>query len=210
MKTLFKLPISMLFLLVLVSCSSDSPNEPQVVTPRPNIPKDVDENTGGNNNGSGGNNDPYSNPYFGMLDGDGSSDTYIDMPIESSSTHLFVGRWGITKVGIDENNDGNIRHFNYQDYNHKDCGLSFLQFNNDGVVFENSYYKNNGVCTLYAEIDTWELIEPNRFKIYVYDIIYLVEVTETQLILKYDWAFENSLWAPMQVYYYYERILPPE
>ena len=69
MKTLFKLPISMLFFLVLVSCSGDSPNEPQVVTPRPNLPGDVDENTGGNNNGSGGNNDPYSNPFFGMLDG---------------------------------------------------------------------------------------------------------------------------------------------
>ncbi len=210
MKNLFKLPISMMYLLVLVSCSSDPPNESQVVTPRPNLPEDVDENTGGNNNGSGGNNAPYSNPYFGMLDGDGSSDIYIDMPIESSPTHLFIGRWGITKLGIDENNDGNIKQYNYQDYGHKDCGLSFLQFNNDGVVFENSYYKNNGVCTLYTEIDTWELIEPNRFKIYVYDIIYLIEVTQTELILKYNWSFENLLWAPMQVYYYYERILPPD
>ncbi len=90
-----------------------------------------------------------------------------------------------------------------------DCGPSFLQFNNNGVVFENSYYKNDGTCTLYSEIDDWELIETNRFKIYVYDNIYLINVTESELILKYDWRFENSLYAPVQVYYYYERFQDP-
>ncbi|GAA4324718.1 hypothetical protein GCM10023115_41590 [Pontixanthobacter gangjinensis] len=153
-------------------------------------------------------NDSLLNIFFGLLDGDGSSDIYIDMPIESSPTNLFVGRWNIIKVGIDEYNDGRIKYFNYQDFDHKDCGSSFLQFNN-GVVFENSYYKNNGTCTLYSEIDDWELIENNRFKIFVYDNIYLIKVTEAELILKYDWRFENSLYAPLQVYYYYERFRDP-
>ena len=79
MKNLFKLPISLMYLMVLVSCSGDSPNEPQVVTPRPNIPEDVDENTGGNN-------DPYSNPYFGMLDGDGSGYFGVTVPLISVQT----------------------------------------------------------------------------------------------------------------------------
>lgn len=205
MKNLFKLPITISSLIVLVSCSAEIPNEPpvyrQVTPPVPGVPHEDPEE----------NNDPYeANLYFGFLDGDGSSDTYIDMPIESSPTHLFVGRWKINKIGIDENNDGKIKHYNYENYAHKDCGKSFLQFNKDGVVFENSYYKSENSCTLYVEIDDWELIEPDRFKIYVYDIIYLLKVNETELILKYDWRFEGSLYAPVQVYYYYERILPTD
>lgn len=148
-----------------------------------------------------------TNIYFGFLDGDGSSETYIDMPIESSTENLIVGRWKIVKLGVDENNDGKIQFYNYKDFEHEVCGESFLQFNNDGVVFENSYYKQNSICTLFVEIDTWEFIEENRLKIYVYDIIYLIEVTQSQLVLKYDWRFENSLWAPLQVYYYFERIV---
>lgn len=199
MKKLFKLPISMLYLVVLVSCTTDSPSEPQGVPPgKPQPPEDFNDNTGGNNNG-------YANPSSGFLDGDSSSNTYIDMPIESSPTNLFIGRWKKTKFGIDENNDGNIKYYNYQDFEHKDCPISFLQFNNDGVVFENnSYYKNNA-CTINSEIDNWELIEANRFKIYVYDFIFLVKVTQSELILKYDWSY--SAWGPMQTYYY-ERIQP--
>tara|TARA_R110002051_G_scaffold318360_1_gene400644 strand:- start:131 stop:724 length:594 start_codon:yes stop_codon:yes gene_type:complete len=193
MKNMVKLPLSILFLIVVVSCTTDSPNETQVPV-----------FSGGN---PGEKNDDYSKGvYFGFLDGDGSSDTYIDMPIESSSTNLIVGRWKISKIGIDEINDGNIRYFDFQDFEHKDCGLSFLQFNNNGVVFENSYYNDNGTCTLYSEIDDWQLIEANKFKIYVYDNIYLINVTQSELILKYDWNFENSLYGPMQVYYYFERM----
>ena len=188
MKNLFKLPISMLYLLVLVSCSSDPINEPQP-------PGKFYSNTGGNN----------LTMNFGFLDG--NANTYIDMPIESSEINLFIGRWKVTKIGVDHS-DGNMKFYNYQDYKHKDCGDSFLQFNNDGVIFENNYYKNNNACTLYSNIDKWELIEANRFKIGIYDFIYLVEVTQTELTLKYDW--NGSAWAPMQVYYYYERILPPE
>lgn len=147
------------------------------------------------------------NVYFGFLDGDVDSDTYIDMPIESSPSNLVIGRWRIVKLGIDANNDGTIKYHNYQDFEHKSCGFSFLQFNDDGVVFENSYYKNDGTCTLFSEMAKWELIEENRFKIYVYDIIYLIKVTPTELVLKYDWDFENSLYGPTQVFYYYERVL---
>lgn len=201
MKNLFNFPISILFLIVLVSCTSDSSNEFETPVKSGGNPGGfiVDDDTTNNGNST--------NVFFGFLDGDGSSNTYIDMPIESSTTNLFVGRWKILKVGIDENNDGNIKYYKYQDFHHKDCGLSFLQFNN-GVVFENTYYKNDGTCTLYSEIDNWELIENNRFKIYVYDNIYLINVTESELILKYNWSFINSLYAPMQVYYYYERIPP--
>jgi hypothetical protein len=182
----------------LVSCTTDSPSELQI--PANNI-----DNIGGSGN-TGGNN-YLINPFFGFLDGDGSSNTYIDMPVKSSLTNLIVGRWKFIKVGVDENNDGNIKYYNYLDYKHNECGLSFLQFNNDGIVFENSYYNGNGTCTLYSEIDNWELLENNRIKIYVYNNIYLVKVTQSEIILKYDWNFENSLYGPTQVYYHYERIL---
>ncbi len=194
MKKLVKLPLSILFLIVMVSCTKDSQNELQVPVFSGGNPGERD-------------NDYSTGLYFGFLDGDGSSTTYIDMPIESSPTDLIVGRWKITKLGIDENNDGNVKYFDFQDFEHKDCGTSFLQFNNDGVVFENSYYNDNGTCTLYSEIDEWELIEENKFKIYVYENIYLSSVTQSELILKYDWSFENSLYAPVQVYYYFERML---
>lgn len=199
MKSALNFPISILYIAVLVSCSSDSPRESESPVLSDGKPGGVigDDDTS--------NNDNPINIFFGFLDGDGSSNTYIDMPVESSATHLFVGRWHISKVGIDENNDGNIKYYNYQDFDHKDCGSGFLQFNND-IVFENTYYKNDGTCTLYSEIDNWELIEANRFKIYVYDNIYLVNVTESELILKYDWRVGNSLYSPMQVYYYYDRI----
>ncbi|MBC8769314.1 lipocalin family protein [Arenibacter sp. BSSL-BM3] len=194
MKKLVELPLSILFLIVMVSCTKDSPNSPKLPV-----------FSGGN---PGEKNDNYATGlYFGFLDGDGSSNTYIDMPIESSSSNLLVGRWIITKLGIDENNDGNIRYFEFQDFDHKDCGLSFLQFNNNGVVYENSYYNDNVTCTLYSEIDEWELNEANKLNIYVYDNIYLIDVSQSELILKYDWRFENSLYGPMQVYYYFERIL---
>ena len=212
MKNLFKLPISMLYLLVLVSCSSDPPNEPQAVTPGPNVPENPRPNFPENprpnvpdypNDDTGGNDPATVN--FGFLNG--STNTYIDMPIESSPIHLFIGRWKITKFGGDYS-DGNMKFYNYQDYNHKDCGESFLQFNNDGVVFENNYYKHNNACTLYSNTVKWELIEANRFKIDNIDFIFLVEVNETELILKYDWNYTD--WAPMQTYYHYERILPPD
>lgn len=201
MKNFFRLPVSLWFLVILVSCSTDSPVErqgrPQAV---PQVPDDNYEEPVENNDGDA------ANVYFGFLDGDGSSKSFIDMPIESSLTHLFVGRWKIMKLGIDEYNDGNIEYYHFRDFNHADCGEGFLQFNNDGLVFENFYYNDNGTCTLSVEIGNWELVEPNRFKIYVYDIIYLVEVTQTELVLKYDWRFENSLYAPVQVYYFYERM----
>ncbi|GGD46954.1 hypothetical protein GCM10011361_12250 [Muriicola marianensis] len=144
-------------------------------------------------------------PYFGFLDGEGSSNTYMEMPVESSSANLLIGKWQITKLGIDEANDGNIVYYRYEDYDHKDCGESFLQFNSDGVVFENSYYNNTEDCILYSEIDTYEFIDSDRLKIYVYDNIFLVNLSATELILKYDWAFPNSLWGPTQVYYHYKR-----
>jgi hypothetical protein len=197
MKKLIKLPIYILYLIILVSCTTDSPSELKA-------PVIYGGSTGGNGD-TGGN--YATNPFFGFLDGEGSSNTYIDMPIESSSTNLIVGRWKITKQGIDENNNGNIKYYNYLDYKHNECGLSFLQFNNNGVVFENSFYNDNGTCILYSEIDNWELLENNRIKIYVYDNIYLVKVTQSEIILKYDWNFENSLYGPSQVYYHYERIV---
>ncbi|RTY90628.1 hypothetical protein [Flavobacterium sp. GT3R68] len=212
MKNLLKLPIFILYLLVLVACSEDPSTQFQG-------PVDNGGNTGGGNTGGGntggdntggGNTGGFptgNNVYFGFLDGEGSSTTYIDMPVESSPENLLVGRWKIIKIGFDENNDGNIKYSNYADFKHADCGLSFLQFNNR-VVFENSYYMtDSGICTLYAETDDWEIVEGNRLKIYVYDNIYIIKVTDTELVLKYDWNFENSLYGPAQVYYYYERIL---
>lgn len=199
MKTLVKLPIAMMYLIVLVSCTTDSPGEPPVIPQAPDTP----------HNNPIENNDDYSaDLYFGFLDGSSSSNTFIDMPIESSPTSLIVGRWKIIKIGIDENNNGNIKFYNYVDYEHQDCGESFLQFNNDGVAFENNYYKNESTCTLYAEIDNYEFIGANRLKVHVYNNIFLVDVTQSELILKYDWDFENSLYGPMQVFYYYERIPP--
>jgi hypothetical protein len=129
--------------------------------------------------------------------------------MESSPTNLLIGRWNITKLGIDENNNGNIEFFNYLDYYHRDCGASILQFNNDGLVFENTYYKDIS-CTLYSEKANWELVDNNKIKIYVYNNIYIVSVTESELILKYDWDFENSLYGPTQVYYYYTRVHMPD
>ena len=195
MKNLFKLPVFMLYIIVSISCTTDSSSEPQGPVFSGGNPGVIDSRD-------------FLRIYFGFLDGEGSSNTYIDMPIESSSTNLVVGRWKITKLGIDHNNDGYIEYYNYQDFNHKDCGLSFLQFNNNGVVFENIFYKDydDGSCILYSETADWELVEADRFKIYVYNNIYLVNVTQSELILKYDWNFENSLYGPAQVYYYYERI----
>ena len=195
MRNLVKLPICFMFLIVLVSCTTDSSSD-QIYS--------VGNPVGVNNDGNAG------NVYFGFLDGGGSSDNYIDMPIESSSTDLMIGRWKITKLGIDEKNDGNVKYYNYQDFQHIDCGLSFLQFNNNGVVFENVYYKGDyGGCTFFSEMDTYELLENGMIKNYVYNNIYLVNVTQSELILKYDWNFENSLWGPIQVYYFYERIVAP-
>ncbi|MFE3869224.1 hypothetical protein ACFX5E_14250 [Flavobacterium sp. LS2P90] len=186
-----------MYLIVLVSCTTDSPSELQA----PVI-------SGGNTGGSGNTGGNYAtNPFFGFLDGDGSSSTYIIMPIESSSTNLIISRWKIIKEGVDENNDGNIKYYNYLDYKHNEYGLSFLQFNNNGVVFENAYYNDNGTCILYSERVNWELLENNRIKIYVYNNIYLVKVTQSELILKYEWNFANSLYGPAQVYYHYERIV---
>ena len=199
LKNLVRLP-KLVWFLILVSCTTDSPKVENAAVYGDN-PGTINEDRPTNSN--------PTNIFFGFLDGEGSSSTYLDMPIDSSSSNLFIGRWKIVKLGVDENNDGNIRYYKYQDFEHKDCGISFLQFNNDGVVFENSYYKQNGTCTLYSEIDNWELIEANRFKIYVYNNIYLVDVTPTELILKYDWNFANSLYGPEQVYYYYERIQKP-
>jgi len=194
MKKLIKLPICICFIIILVSCTTDSSNSSE------NLQDPVFNGGNPTNNNS----NSSTNVFFGFLDGDGSYSTYIDMPIESSSTNSMIGRWQITKLGVDENNDGNIIYYSYNNFDHGDCGLSFLQFNNDGTVFENCYYESNGTCTLYSEIDSWELIGDN-LKIYVYDNIFVVSVTESELILKYDWIFENSLWAPMQAYYYYER-----
>ena len=196
MKKLIKLTLTILFVVVYLSCSKDN-----------NIP-DIDftgSNPRNNNIPSNNNsNTPSLNIYFGFLDGPGSSNTYIDLPIESSSTNLLIGRWIITKVGVDENNDNHVEYYNYQDFNHKDCGLSFLQFNNDGIAFENCYYNDRGICTLYTEIDNWELIDDNLRTTY-YNNIFLIHISDTELILKYDWNFENSLWGPMQTYYHYER-----
>lgn len=192
MKHLIELPISILCFIVLVSCTTDDPSTPQLPT-NAGVNRVVKTDSSLTK---------QTNLYFGFLKGGGSSNTYIDKPIESSPTDLIVGRWSITKMGVDENNDGNVKYYGYED---QDCGLSFLQFNNDGVVFENTYYKNNGTCTLYSEIDDWELTEANRIKISDYNNIYLVDVTESVLVLKYDWNFENSLYGPTQVYYYFER-----
>lgn len=215
MKTLFnqtKKILAIGMVLLFAGCAAEDkvdidpilkPTDPIVNEPPHNLepPDNPEEN----------NTDNSTNLYFGFLDGESSSTgTYIDMPIESSATNLLIGRWRITKLGADEYNDGNIKFYYYENFNHKDCRLSFLQWNTNGVVFENSYYKENGVCNLYSEIDVWELIEPNRFKIWVYDNIYLIKVTQSELILKYDWRFENSLYGPLQVYYYYERIQAPK
>lgn len=191
-----------MYLMVPVSCSPDYP-------PEAKPPVFSGGNPGGNNDGDTAAVDDEPNIFFGFLDGDGSSTTYIDMPVESSPSNLLVGRWQIDRLGIDENNDGKIKYYEYQDYHHEDCGFSFLQFNNNGVVFENSYYKDSGTCILYSEIDHYEFLEAKRLKIYVYENIYVIKLTESELILKYDWAFENSLWGPMQVYYYYTRVQDP-
>ena len=98
MKNAIKLPIYVLYLIVLVSCTTDSPSELQT-------PINNSDNSGGSGNTGG--NSYLTNPFFGFLDGDGSSNTYIDMPIESSITNLIVGRWKFIKIGVDENNDGN-------------------------------------------------------------------------------------------------------
>lgn len=199
MKNFIKLPVFTAYLILLVSCTKDSPVHtnptPQA---KPQVPVDFNDRVE-NNDGD------LKNRYFAFLDGDGSFDTYIDMPVESSPKHLFIGRWQMSKFGLDEYGNGNIKYDDFEDFEHKNCGQSFLQFNNDGVVFENYYHKET-TCNLNVEIDNWELIGENRLKIYVYDFIYLVKVTETELVLKYDWS--PTAWGPMQVYYHYERILP--
>lgn len=192
-------PVVLLGTIVLVSCSTDSP--PRINTPANDRPPIISDDTGGEDNA-----EAVFNPYFGFLDGDGSSSTFIDIPAENSSSNLLIGRWQITKIGIDENNDGNVKEYGYEDFKHKDCGTGFLQFNADGVVFENSYYENEGTCTFFAETDNWEELGENRFKVYSYDNIYLVSLTQQELVLKYDWNFENSLYGPVQVYYHYVRI----
>ncbi|WP_200977897.1 hypothetical protein [Echinicola sp. 20G] len=193
MKNILKVSLPILYLSLLISCTIDSSDDPQ----RPSNFWTAPERNSSNS---------ASNIYFGFLDGDGSSSTLLDMPKDSSSTHLFIGRWQITKIGIDENNDGNIIYHQYKDFRHKDCGNAFLQFNNDGVVFENIYFRENGKCKLFSEIDRWELIATNRFKIYLYENIYLEKVSLSEMVLKYDWNFENSLYGPTQVYYYFERL----
>ncbi|SFA86410.1 Lipocalin-like domain-containing protein [Flavobacterium swingsii] len=212
MKKIITLPICILYLMVLVSCTTDSSADSQV-------PANYSENTasmgyigvGGTGSTGGGSNTGspsiITNPYFGFLDGDGNYDFFIDMPIESSPSNLIIGRWEITKLGIDENNDGNIMYYNYADYNHRVCGKNILQFNNNGTVFENSYYNNNGICSIHSEKDDFEFLENDRLKIYVYDNIYIVKVTQTELVLKYDWDFDGSLYGPMQAYYYFDRIV---
>ncbi|MCP9198824.1 hypothetical protein MKO06_02830 [Gramella sp. GC03-9] len=200
MKNSAKFSVLLSCIIVTVSCSTDSPVQNQISDLSPiNSGSDQPENI------ATGNEENSINYFFGFLDGDGSSNTYLDRPVDEFDNQLFIGRWKITKLGIDNNNDGTIMYYNYEDFDHKNCGESFLQFNIDGTVFENSYYSNAGECTLFSEIDTWELIETNRFKIYVYDNIYLLKATKTELVLKYDWIFENSLYAPMQVYYHYQR-----
>ena len=202
MKNLFQLPIAMMFSIVLVSCSTDSQDiKPVKQKVRPQVPQEFnyDEEEF---------NEVPSNIYFGFLEGRGNSDTYLEMPIESSTIHFFVGRWKIVKMGVDAFNNGNVEYYYYKEYPNKDCELSFLQFNNDGFVFENSYYKAENVCTLFTVMDYWQLIEANRFKIYNYNNIYLVKANESELILKYDWSVESSIFSPMQLYYHYERIPP--
>ena len=199
MKKLLNLPVFLLGAILLVSCSTDPVLKSTIVlNPRTIAVPDTQQVVADA--------DVDFIPYFGFLDGDGSATTYIDMPAESSPSNLIIGRWSITKLGIDENNDGNIIFYAYDDYDHKECGNSFLQFNNDGIVFENIYYGKDGSCTLEVEIDDWEVIGENRFQIYVYNNIYVVTLTETELVLKYDWDFENSLYGPAQYYYYYKRV----
>ena len=122
MKNLFKLPIAILYLIVLVSCSTDLPDLPPLIeVVKPQVPEEIndddpEENNDGNTTGIN----------FGFFDSGTSSANYIDMPIESSSTNLFVGRWKIIKIGVDEDDNGDLEYsYNYEDYANKDCGLSF-------------------------------------------------------------------------------------
>jgi len=192
MKNLVKLPMALLFLMVSVSCSTDS-NSPNSDSLGENPINDF--------------NTPSENAYFGFLYGLSSANVPLDQPIESSSTNLLIGRWKITKIGIDQNDDGNVVYYNYQDYRHKDCGLSYLQFNNDGIVFENCYFNDDDGCILYTGASKWEVVIGSNLKISDYNNIFVVQTSDTELILKYDYNDENYLWAPLQVYYYYDRIL---
>ena len=202
MKNLFKSPIAILYLIVLVSCSTDD-----TLTVSPNLPPEI-ANDFYDDMGKGI--DSSLLFYFKFLAGE-DSETYIDMPIESSSTNLFVGRWKITQHGVDYDNNGKLDFSeNYEDRGHNDCGISILQFNNDGVVFENIYNKYKGACKISSQFDNWKLIAANRLKIGCCDNIYVVKVSESELILKYDYDIENSCFSPMQIYYYYERILPSD
>ena len=198
----------------MMTCACSEKEDPTVPhhflsTPVPSPPTETPGNETGNNSGTNSNDSGEMDIYFGFLDGEDSSSTYLEMPIESSSTNLIVARCMITKISLDENNDGKKVDYDFHDFKHKDCGKSFLQFNGDGIVFENSYFYDSKVksCQLYSEIDDYSFITEKRLKIWVYDNIYIVKLNQEELILKYDWNFENSLWGPAQVYYYYQRVL---
>ena len=195
---------------MICACSeNEDPTNYFISTPDQSLQNDNNGNVAGNDSGNVSNDNSKMNIYFGFLDGDGSSSSYLEMPIESSPTNLIVGRWIITKISVDENNDGNRVDYDYQDFKHKDCGKSYLQFNNNGIVFENSYFYDNktGICNLYSEIDDYEYITEYNIKIYSYFNIYIIKLTQEELILKYDWDFENSLSGPSQVYYHYKRVI---
>lgn len=225
MKNAFKLPI-LIVCLILVSCTTDSPEQTSTsfnnVTNTTSGDGSDGDNTGGggtdgDNTGGGGTGGgstggtgtgSTTNLWFAFLDIHYNDRSYINMPIESSSSNLIVGRWKITKIGIDELNNGNVIYYNYLDYRHYECGISFVQFNNNGIVFENSYYNNNSTCVLWTtDLQNWEQIANNRFKIGNYNNIYLINVNQSELVLKYDWNFDGSLYGPTQTYFYFERIL---
>jgi len=202
-------PFSMI-IIILIICACSENEEPTnffISTPDETLQINTIGNVAINNSGIVINDNNNLDFYFGFLDGDGSSSKYLEMPVESSSTNLIVGRWIITKISVDANNDGNKVDYDYQDFKNKDCGRSFLQFNNDGVVFENSYFYDSkvGTCNLYSEIDDYEYITEYNIKIYSYSNIYIIKLTQEELVLKYDWNFENSLYGPTQVYYHYKR-----
>lgn len=163
-------------------------------------------------NGNNGGNSNVIIPSFGINWTPNHDDIYRDYPIERSSENLLIGRWKPFKMGVDENNDGNVKYYNYSDYRHLECGNSFLQFNNDGVIIENDYYNDNIKCSLYSLQATWNLFgdDSNRLRIDNVDFYHIISVNERELVIKIDWNFENSLYGPSQVYYYYERIQAPD
>lgn len=199
MKKIYEILVLLPIFCLVFSCSTDNLSEVLL-----NNPSTVD-----NNNGGGVSN--VNNPSF-SINWSYSDGVYRDYPIESSSTNLLIGRWKPTKMGVDENNDGNVIYYNYSDYKHLECGNSFLQFNNDGVVIENNYYNDNVKCSLYSLNSTWLLYGDNSNKLRIGDIVidfyHIISVNQNELIIKIDWNFVNSLYGPTQVYYYFERIQP--